>query len=698
MNTRTLFISAIVVICNFLCPNLATAQNAWEKLWGSVDKMVVGYDPIESVTVEYAISNTTGDIFRYTGIPLSWEKIGGPGKEFVVAEGRLYGLSPDGRAVYQYMGKPGKWRKVGGAAVKIYGGNGGLYSIRPDNKHIYFYDSVTEKWSEVGGPGKSFAVGGKGDLYGISPDSNGIYQYMGHPGKWQRIGDYAKEIYAAPGYLYCIDKKGNVQKYTGKPFSWINIGGPGDMFSATGDGDLYGLSPHRKGIYRYLGSPGKWEKIGGEATAIYAENNELFALKKDKSLWVYKRSTLPSRADMIMITKDSLLSNAIEEYVKYQQLNGISTAVVAVDTIIQTNTGFDVAEKIRNFLIAANKGGLLKYVMLVGDVDTIPTKIFFRDNGQIQGNRAKQNAYSTDFYYANLHTQNWDLDNDNLWGEIIDDKLDIRHDVIVSRIPFNDKETVSKLMNQFIAFHKNLGEAWQRRVILAHGFMNKNDDLAGYAEKIEKDILEPNGFSASKLYVDTKISKAGKTKSKYSSSQTKALGNASYMGELTMNGQGLTLAAAHGSPTSMVSIYEKLDGSEGNIAFGTFSSVKNHPLSGIFFLNGCSTAPTLTPNGYPANNSLDLQLDKQASRWSSIKKPVHGNIAKEYLRSGAVAVIASTVGSDAGNQIFEYEFAYQLINHGQTVGHSFVKGKEKAGSKRDYQTFYLTGDPTVKIK
>lgn len=293
MNIKTLFIGAIVVICIFLYTNLATAQNSWEKLWESVDKMVVGYDPIESVTVEYAINNTTGDIFQYTGIPLSWEKIGGPGKEFVVAEGRLYGLSPDGRSVYQYMGKPGMWRKVGGPAEKIYGGHGGLYSIRPENKHIYSYDSVTEKWSEVGGPGKRFAVGGKGDLYGISPDSNRIYQYMGQPGKWQLIGDYAKEIYAAPGYLYCIDNNGNVQKYTGEPFSWINIGGPGDMFSATVEGDLYGLSADRKGIYRYLGSPGKWEKIGGEATAIYAENNELIALRKDKSIWLYKRSTLP---------------------------------------------------------------------------------------------------------------------------------------------------------------------------------------------------------------------------------------------------------------------------------------------------------------------------------------------------------------------------------------------------------------------
>lgn len=227
---------------------------------------------------------------------------------------------------------------------------------------------------------------------------------------------------------------------------------------------------------------------------------------------------------------------------------------------------------------------------------------------------------------------------------------------------------------------------------------SKNDDLAGYAEEIDENILQPNGFTSSKLYVDTKTSKTGKTKSGYSSAQTKALDNTSYMDELTKEGQGLTLAAAHGSTTSMVSYNEELNGTDGDFAFGDWWSVQNHPLSGIFFLNGCNTAPMLTPNGYPATASLDSQLDKQGSRWSSIGKPVHGNIAKEYLKSGAVAVIASTVGSDLGSQEFEYEFAKQLVANGQTIGFSFVKGKEKAGSSRAIQSFYLVGDPTISLK
>lgn len=698
MNITKTALKAIMIISIFVIPGISVAKNTWEKLWKPVESVVIGYDPIQSVILKYAIEPNTGDIYRYTGIPLSWNKVGGPGKTFVIAEGRLYGLSSNGNAVYQLESGTGKWKKVGGTAEQIYGGDGGLFAISPGNRHIYSYDVITKKWSEVGGPARSFAVGGKGELYGISPDGNGTYQYMGQPGKWQRIGSSSTDIYAAPGYLYRTDEKGDIYKYTGKPLSWTKIGGPGYMFAATSEGDLYGISPDRQSIYRYLGVPGKWERIGDEAGAIYANKDELFAIRSDKSLWVYRRPTLPTKAEMVIITKDSSLSKAVEDYVAYQQLQGRSTAVVSLDEILQTNSGFDVAEKIRNFLISTYKSGLLQYVMLVGDVDTIPTKIFFRDNGHVNGNRAKQNAYSTDFYYANLHTQNWDLDNDGLWGEIKDDKLDIHHDIIVSRIPFNDQTIVSKVMQQFINFHEKSGETWQRKVILAHGFSSKNDDLAAYAEEIDKNILQPNGFTSSKLYVDTKTSNAGKTKSAYSSALTKPLGNGSYMGELTKEGQGLTLAAAHGSTTSMVSKYEKLDGTDGDIVFGDWWSVKNHPLSGIFFLNGCNTAPTLTQNGYPATDSLDSQLDKQGSRWSSISRPTYGNIAKEYLKSGAVAVIASTVGSDSGSQEFEYEFAKQLVASGQTLGLSFVKGKEKAGSSRAIQTFYFVGDPTITLK
>lgn len=301
---------------------------------------------------------------------------------------------------------------------------------------------------------------------------------------------------------------------------------------------------------------------------------------------------------------------------------------------------------------------------------------------------------TTDFYYANLHTVDWDLDNDGLWGEVADDNLDINHDVVVSRLPFNDALEVKQIVQNFIDFQEKHGEQWQRTVILAHGYLSGTYDLAGDAERIDRDLLKPNEFSALKLYVNKDKTKS----SHFDPKNVTALDDNSYMALLKPDGQGLALLSAHGMTNGMSSVYIDQNGAERSIGFGLWSSVRNHPLSGIFLLNGCNTAPTITANGYPTPETLDTELDKQGSSWSSLNKPVHGNIAKEYLRSGAVAVIASTVGSDSGSQVLEYELVRQLISNEKTIGDAFIDAKEEAGPKRDYQSFYLVGDPTIKLK
>ena len=139
-------LKSIIIISIFLIPGISAAENTWEKLWMTAESVVLGYDAIESITLKYAIESNTGDIYRYTGNPLFWNKVGGPGKGFVIAEGRLYGLSPNGSAVYQFESGTGKWEKVGGAAEQIYGGDGGLYAINTNNKNIFAYDASTKKW------------------------------------------------------------------------------------------------------------------------------------------------------------------------------------------------------------------------------------------------------------------------------------------------------------------------------------------------------------------------------------------------------------------------------------------------------------------------------------------------------------------------------------------------------------------------
>lgn len=672
------------------------AQAAWQRLRDNVAQVLVIDDQIESVTKVVVIDSTDHSVYAQS-TAATWSKVGGTGSQFVEGRARVgttvYALTPSKGAVYQYRGKLG-WKRVGGPAKRLYGGAGGLFAISPNEDGIYSYDPNTERWAKIGGSGRMFAVGGEHELYGLSDDGRNIYRYLGKPGKWERIGDAAISILAVPGHLYRTTPNGDIQKYDGTPLSWTQIGGAGKAFAAAGTGDVYGISPNAKSIYRYRGEPGQWEQVGRGAATIAARRDALYAIRSDNSLWKYQKPLVANQPELIVIGWDSNAADALGGYADYKTGNGMSVSVVSLDEILRTTMGQDVAEKIRNFLIKANESHLLQYVLLAGDVDTIPTKILFRDNGTDPNNRANQNAYSTDFYYANLHTSDWDLDDDGLWGEITDDKLDIHHDVVVSRIPFNDAATIGLVARSMVDFDKERGAKWMRRVVLAHGFVDAEYDLAGYAETIDKDLLSPKGFVSDKLYVNK-----GKTKSAYfDAANATALSDAAYIGALSTKGQGLALLAAHGATNSMISMYVDQNDHEQSLRFGNWGSVKDHPMDGIFLLNGCNTAPTLTPNGYSTPQTLDQELHSQGSLWSSLGKPVHGNIVKEYLKSGAVAVIASTVGSDAGSQVMEHEFAKRLVSDGDTVGEAFAKSKEKAGPKRDYQSFYLTGDPTLRLR
>jgi len=672
------------------------AQAAWQRLRDNVAQVLLIDDQIDSLTKVVVIDSTDHSVYAQSTAS-TWSKVGGPGSQFVEGRARVgttvYALTPSKDAVYQYRAKQG-WKRVGGPAKRLYGGIGGLFAISPNEDGIYSYDPHSERWAKIGGSGRMFAVGGEHELYSLSDDGRNIYRYLGKPGKWERIGDAGISILAVPGHLYRTVPNGDIQKYDGTPFSWTKIGGAGNAFAAVGAGDVYGISPNAKSIYRYRGEPGQWQQVGGEAVAISAHRDALYAIRKDNSLWKYQKPLLANQAELLVIGWDSHSADALGEYADHKIRNGMAVAVVSLDDILRSTTGQDIAEKIRNFLIKANESNLLRYVLLVGDVDRIPTKILFRDNGKDPKSRANQNAYSTDFYYANLHTADWDLDDDDLWGEIADDNLDIHHDVIVSRIPFNDAATIRLVARNMVDFDKERGAQWMRRVVLAHGFMNAEYDLAGYAETIDRDLLVPNGFSSDKLYV-----KKGKTKSAYfDTANATALSDAAYIGALSARGQGLALLAAHGATNGMVSKYVDQNGNVQSLPFGNWVSVKGHSMSGLFLLNGCNTAPTLTANGYSTPQTLDQELHSQGSLWSSLGKPVHGNIVKEYLKSGAVAVIASTVGSDAGSQVMEHEFAKRLVSDGDTVGEAFAKSKEKAGPKRDYQSFYLTGDPTLRLR
>lgn len=289
MNNMNRISKEILVLVIVLVLTIPSASANWERIGGSAKEMIVGHDNIAQKTIVYAISPTTGDIFKYNGIPLQWTKIGGPGKKFVTSSGIVYKLSSDGSGMYKYNGVPLQWTKIGGPAKDIYGGGEGIYATNPTTGNIYKYNGVPNSWTKIGGPGKMFAVGDGGRLYRLSPDGSGIYKYNGVPDSWTKIGGSAGKIFAGGSSLYATNlTTGRIYKYNGVPNSWTNIGGTGKNFAAT-TSRFYGLSPDGKEQYKYI-SPLNWIKIGGSAADIYggALGDNLYATNPTKTeMWHY---------------------------------------------------------------------------------------------------------------------------------------------------------------------------------------------------------------------------------------------------------------------------------------------------------------------------------------------------------------------------------------------------------------------------
>jgi hypothetical protein len=104
----------------------------WEQIGGPAKWIYAGDAGI------FATNPQSGDIYQYNGTPMSWTRIGGPGKTFA-AGSKLFGLSPDGSGVYQYDGTPMHWTKVGGPAAAIFAGSMGLCATDPNTHDLWRY-------------------------------------------------------------------------------------------------------------------------------------------------------------------------------------------------------------------------------------------------------------------------------------------------------------------------------------------------------------------------------------------------------------------------------------------------------------------------------------------------------------------------------------------------------------------------------
>ncbi|MFH1746126.1 MAG: C25 family cysteine peptidase [Planctomycetota bacterium] len=174
--------------------------------------------------------------------------------------------------------------------------------------------------------------------------------------------------------------------------------------------------------------------------------------------------------DYVIITLDSL-TGAVQPLVAWEASKGRSVEVVTTSWIDLMYTGYDQAERIRNFLreMYPFSGWGIEDVLLVGSYNDVPMRRTAQNLGYGQP--------ETDFYYAELSlpdNQSWDADQDHQWGENTD-PIDFYAEVNVGRIPFSNAATVQHICEKSVAFEQNDDPTFKKNILLLGAFFWDND-------------------------------------------------------------------------------------------------------------------------------------------------------------------------------------------------------------------------------
>ena len=201
---------------------------------------------------------------------------------------------------------------------------------------------------------------------------------------------------------------------------------------------------------------------------------EEFILNYDQAKnWYPGDKTGPEKHDFVIITLESLTSS-VTPLVNWEASKGRTVGVVTTSWINSNYTGYDLPEKMRNFLRDKYPSGEwgIEDVLLVGHYDDVPMRRCWPDIGS--------GKPETDLYYAELSlpdSLSWDADGDHQWGEN-SDPIDFYSEVNVGRIPWSSPADVLSICEKSVAYEQNADPSFKKNILLLGAFFWPDTDCA----------------------------------------------------------------------------------------------------------------------------------------------------------------------------------------------------------------------------
>ncbi len=205
----------------------------------------------------------------------------------------------------------------------------------------------------------------------------------------------------------------------------------------------------------------------------------------------------------VIITPSSL-KEAFAPLLSHRLSHWTTATVVTTEWIYTQSTGSDDQEKIRNFIRDAYQNWGVQFILLGGDADGVPPRLFYVegiDNGALKSDWTVLTTYlPADLYYSNLDGP-FNSNGNDKWGEPDDGEgggdIDLFSEVAVGRWPVRSSQEVYYLINKTIAY-EDAATGYVNRVSMVGEYLG-----FGGVSDFAKPSLEELRLGSDNYYYET---------------------------------------------------------------------------------------------------------------------------------------------------------------------------------------------------
>lgn len=230
-----------------------------------------------------------------------------------------------------------------------------------------------------------------------------------------------------------------------------------------------------------------------------------FSIKKTTTL-----STSADAYDMVIITPEKFVSY-LQPLVDHKNNHDIQTTIKTTEAIYTEYEGRDKAEQIKYFMKDAIEQWDIKYVLLIGGMKPLSFDWFVPVRYSNLDDGFGHEVFLTDLYFADIYKEtgefeDWDSNKNGVFAEwgFTGDKLDLKPDVAVGRLPCRTTDEVTTVVEKIITYENTAyGQSWFNQMVVVGG--DTFPTSTGYEGEATCDVASSymDEFIIKKLYAST---------------------------------------------------------------------------------------------------------------------------------------------------------------------------------------------------